>query len=264
MAGSSPRPSPAESAFSGRRSTSARGRSVALLLGAFLALAVLKPWEPPAASRSSDAPAPAAASTQASAPAASTHPSGPTASIAHADASETSPDAIASPGAAGDPIATRTGWDAVSGIVRAIGLHGGTWGAGTGWWSSVDGGWTDWRPRHAAPAPVDPPALGSPSAACRGRPLRGGGRLIAVTGPAGLVDDVGVSLWRLGNPPLPMDLPFSVARPSDTPGTLFLVLPQAESWPDDAYELVLRSSARSPIALQACVGDPTRPRLPVH
>ncbi|HET7027592.1 MAG TPA: hypothetical protein VFI28_07860 [Candidatus Limnocylindrales bacterium] len=223
-----------------RLGSNRRGRggplAVAALLAVFVVVAVAKPWVPPSPGRVAT---PSQAPVVVRSPAASTEPR----------ASE--------PAGPADPIAARGDWSPVSSIVHEVAFHGGTWGAAAASWKGVESQWVDWLELRARPgeAPGDAAGTALREAACREGRLRSSPRIVAVTGPAALLEGIGVSVWQLRRTPFPIQTDLRIDFTRDAPGVVFLVLGSGRAWPDGAYRLIVRSGVRPPIGLDVCVGS---------
>jgi len=227
-----------------------RGPNAGLVIGACLValvvVAVAKPWGPESRPPTARPIAP------------------PTLAPRNALAPEPPPPERAA--TAVDPIATRGDWDAVSSIVHEIAFHGGTWGAAAASWDGVTSRWVDWvalRARPGAPPEVAGGATGVASgsagsqlrdAACRNGRLPSSPRIVAITGPAGLLGDVGVDVWQLRRTPVPLRTDLRIDSTADAPGVAFLVIGDGRPWADGAYRLIVESSDRSPVGLDVCIG----------
>src|SRR3954468_13096054 len=161
------------------------GRGVALpiavLIAAFVLVAVAKPWTLASDDRPSFAPPTQAPSL---------------------DAAATAPlvvEAVEDEAAIGptDPFAGRSGWDAPSSVGRMLASHGGTWGVGTGSWNGVLPEWVDWVRVPARPARTPTAGPNPAAAACRDGQLLGEPRIVVLTGPAATLDDAAVTVWQL-------------------------------------------------------------------
>jgi hypothetical protein len=238
--------------------------AVALALGGFVLLAVLKPWaQPPsddsrartAAAATAGHQAPPAGSLVAEAAAPATDPS-------EGDGTAVDPTALAYARQEHNAIRQGTGWDPVSSMVRELARNGGRWGVGAGSWTGVGGDWTDWT--ALTPGRGRAPSPGAPDAAsvCRAGSLRTSPKVLAVTGPAASVDAAGISLWRIRREPYPVSESFAVDRLLSAPGIAFLVLDSGAPWPDGAYRLIVRSTGAPPVGLDVCVGTVRHLRPP--
>jgi hypothetical protein len=223
-----------------RLGSNRRGRggplAVAALLAVFVVVAVAKPWLP--------------------------GPSAPVATPPAVAIVDPSPGAVPAPSAAAptppvDPIAARGDWSPVSSIVHEVAFHGGTWGAAAASWKGVESQWVDWVAVRARPgeAPDDAAGAALRKVACRDGRLRSSPRVLAITGPPALLEGVGVSVWQLRRAPYPVQTDLRIDFTRDAPGVAFLVLGAGRPWQDGAYRLIVRSSVRSPIGLDVCVGS---------
>jgi hypothetical protein len=231
--------------------------AIALALGAFVVLAVLKPWASAPA-----APVPAQGRRS---PELRSVPPSPTGSLV-ADAAPPVTDPGVADGATVDPTALAyarqehnairqgTGWDPVSSMVRELARNGGTWGAGTGSWTGAGGDWTDWTQLPAGRGRAPSPAVPDAASVCRAGSLRTSPKVLAITGPAAAVDAAGVSVWRLRREPYLVSESFEIDRLESAPGIAFLVLDSGAPWPDGAYRLIVQATGQPAVGLDVCVG----------
>jgi hypothetical protein len=219
--------------------------AVALVLGGFVLLAVLKPW---AVAVSDPVPAPAPSGSlvpEAAAPA-----TGPS----DVDNAPADPATVAYARQEHNAIRQGTGWDPVSSMVRELARNGGRWGAGVGSWTGAGGDWTAWTPLTAGRG--RPPIAGAPEATsvCRAASLRTSPKVLAVTGPAASIDAAGITIWRLRREPYLVSESFQVDRLLSAPGIAFLVLDSGAPWPDGAYRFIVQSTGEPAVGLDVCVG----------
>jgi hypothetical protein len=218
------------------------GRGVALpiavLIAAFVVVAVAKPWTPAA-----DALPPLTPQTAAP-------------SLDRAATAPLLAEAVEHQVAVGpvDPFASSGGWDAAASVARMLASHGGTWGVGTGSWNGVLPEWVDWIRVPARPARTPTAGPNLAAAACRDGQLLGEPRIVVLTGPAATLDDAAVTVWQLRRTPFPMADDLHVDRSLDSPGVVFLVLTAGRAWRDGAYRFIAEPRVGPPVALDVCVG----------
>jgi hypothetical protein len=211
---------------------------IAVLIAAFVLVAVAKPWTP-------DADAQPAITSRTEAPSLDAAVTAPLVAEAVEDDGATSP---------ADPFASSSGWDAVSSVGRMLAAHGGTWGVGTGSWNGVLPEWVDWVRVPARPARAPRPGPNLAAAACRDGQLLGEPRIVVLTGPAETLDDAAVTVWQLRRTPFQVADDLHVDRSLDSPGVAFLVLTSGRAWRDGAYRFIAEPRAGSPVALDVCIG----------
>jgi hypothetical protein len=219
------------------------GVLVAAGLGLFLVVAAAKPWSgPDTPSASPSRPPAASTATRLETPPVDVQAGLPVANVA-------------APATAVDPIAGRGDWDAVSSIVHEVAFDGGRWGIAAASWTGTLSQWVDWRALRARPGVA--PAAGDrtlASSACRAGSLRSSARIVAISGPARLVDAAEISVWQLRRTPFAMDEEVVVDRVPDAPGVAFLVLRSGRPWPDAAYRVLVRTGGET-VGLDVCVGS---------
>lgn len=222
-----------------RRGGRSRAIVVGVLVVAFVAVAIAKPWGGGASDLGDMAASPSVA------PAASRSASERPAAIPAARP-------VATPRVLHDPDVGLVGSDAalLGPLVARLSEHSGDWGIGSGAWrpdSQLP--WIDWRPAvPIAENPADRRAVPD----CRDLPVLGGGIVVAITAPGSIVPDWTVETLWFGRDGRPVVAPVRQVSPPGNRGIAYLVRSDGHVWPTGAYRFRVSASKRV-LDLEACL-----------